>query len=112
VLDAAAQLLPSFCWCASRPGCFRPLCLSCSTALLPPAPCRLEDGFDRYAPFTPSPAGGPVGVYQLTPNVTALAYPQIATTQPLVLTSPSQVCGWPGCTPAGRRHAGPLHRSL
>ncbi|KAI3430211.1 hypothetical protein D9Q98_004809 [Chlorella vulgaris] len=50
----------------------------------------LEDGFDRYAPFTPSPAGGPVGVYQLTPNVTALAYPQIATTQPLVLTSPSQ----------------------
>lgn len=53
-----------------------------------------------------------MGVYQLTPNVTALAYPQIATTQPLVLTSPSQVCGWPGCTPAGRRHAGPLHRSL
>ena len=47
--------------------------------------CRLDDGFDKWAPFTPAPANGPVGAYQFTPNQTYALYPQLANVTTILL---------------------------
>ncbi len=47
--------------------------------------CRLTDGFVEWAAFVPSPANGPVGKYQFTPNQTYALYPQLAKAKSILL---------------------------
>ena len=49
--------------------------------------CRASDGSQKWVKFIPSPAGGPTGKYQFTPNQTYALYPQLATTRPFVIKS-------------------------
>lgn len=49
--------------------------------------CRASDGSQKWVKFNPSPAGGPTGKYQFTPNQTYALYPQLATTRPFVIKS-------------------------
>ena len=39
---------------------------------------RVNDSTQQWAAFTPAPANGPPGAYQLTPNQTFVLYPQLA----------------------------------